>query len=96
MKIFLAILFLSSIFTIQVSGENSRLTIDPFTDQILIDELWIDYMIYAPNILDLLARMIVMTSANDIPLNSTGYAYQYVRYPQSFRATLIQISNGNS
>jgi len=75
-----------------VRGEN----IDPLTDQSVIDEAWIDYMIKAPAAINLLGQIMVVASAKDISLenNSSNHVYKYIKYPKSFRATLLQISNG--
>ncbi len=93
MIIFICFLIASVLFSSpNVRGEN----IDPLTDQNVIDEAWIDYMIKAPAAINLLGQIMVVASAKDISLEnkSSNHVYKYIKYPKSFRATLLQISNG--
>lgn len=86
---FLCILFL---LNVQVRSETAVLSIDPLLDQNLVDELWIDHMIVSPTIINLLGRVMLLTSVRDISLSTDPV--QYIKYPRSLRATLLQISNG--
>ncbi len=61
-----------------------------------IDEKWMGYMIVAPATINLLGQVMVVASKVDVSMDafSPNYFYKYIRHPKSFRATLLQISNG--
>ncbi|CAF3408733.1 unnamed protein product [Rotaria sp. Silwood1] len=65
-------------------------------DQTTIDKAWEDCMITAPATLNLLGQVMVVASRVDVSFDhySPNRVYQYIKYPKSFRATLLQISNG--
>lgn len=95
------LLFVSIIFGgRKVASESPSVAlatrIDPLIDQSMIDELWIGHMVVAPAVINLLGHMLVVVSAADVSFasDSPGHVYQYIKYPQSFRATLLQVSNG--
>ncbi len=70
--------------------------IDTVIDSKAIDEPWVDYMITAPVTINLLGQVMVVASRKDVSFEhySPNHVYKYVKYPKSFRATLLQISNG--
>lgn len=70
--------------------------IDPLTDQSVIDDTWVDCMITAPATINLLGHVMVVASRVDVSFEqySPNHVYKYIKYPKSFRATLLQISNG--
>ncbi|CAF1301709.1 unnamed protein product [Rotaria magnacalcarata] len=69
--------------------------IDPVVDQAVIDKAWEDSMVIAPATINLLGQVMVVASKVDVAFkrNVSNYQYKYIRYPDSFRATLLQISN---
>ncbi|CAF2752566.1 unnamed protein product [Rotaria sp. Silwood2] len=69
--------------------------IDPLMDQTTIDKAWEDCMITAPATINLLGQVMVVASRVDVSFDhySPNRVYQYIKYPKSFRATLLQISN---
>ena len=71
-------------------------TIDPLSDQSVIDEAWIEDMIVAPATINLLGQVMVVADIRDVSLQTylPNYKFNYTKYPESLRATLIQISNG--
>lgn len=96
------LLVLSFIFNLQQAASENHLavsptTIDPLTDQNIIDEPWIGHMIVAPATINLLGQVMVVASTVDVSFEtySPDHVYRYIRYPKSLRATLLQVSNGN-
>lgn len=71
-------------------------TIDPLSEQSIIDEAWIEDMIVAPATINLLGQVMVVADIRDVSLKTylPDYKFKYTKYPESLRATLIQISNG--
>ncbi|CAF1021089.1 unnamed protein product [Rotaria sordida] len=69
--------------------------IDPLMDQTTIDKAWEDCMITAPATINLLGQVMVVASRVDVSFDhySPNRVYQHIKYPKSFRATLLQISN---
>lgn len=74
----------------------SPTTIDPLTDQNIIDEPWISHMIVAPATINLLGQVMVVASSVDVSFESylPGHKYNFIKYPKSLQATLLQIANG--
>jgi len=70
--------------------------IDNLIDQNVIDEAWEECMITAPATINLLGQIMVVASKVDVSFYhySPNRVYKYIKYPESFRATLTQISNG--
>jgi len=70
--------------------------VDELMEQSVIDEEWIDYMVTAPVAINLLGQVMVVASAVDVSFAkySPGRVYKYIKYPESFRATLLQVGNG--
>jgi len=67
-------------------------------DQNVIDEAWEECMINltASAAINLLGQIMVVASKVDVSLYrySLNRVCKYIKYPESFRATIIQISNG--
>lgn len=76
----------------------SPTTIDPLTDQNIIDAPWISHMIVAPTTINLLGQVMVVASVVDVSFESylPDHKYNFIKYPKSLRATLLQVSNGIS
>ncbi len=53
-------------------------------------------MITAPATINLLGQVMVVASTTDVSFESysPNRVYKYIKYPESLRATLLQISNG--
>jgi hypothetical protein len=62
-----------------------------------MDEPWQQFIISGPMTVNLLGQLMVVSSKLDFSFIdfSPNYQFVYMRYPQSFRATLTQIANGN-
>lgn len=60
------------------------------------DQEWKDQILQIPNALYLLSRSMVIAGRLDVSLTrlSPGIQFDLVKYPDSMRATLLQISNG--
>lgn len=71
--------------------------LDLLTDQSIIDDAWVNCMITAPVTINLIGQVMVVASRVDISFEqySPNHIYKYIKYPKSFRGTLLQISNGN-
>ncbi|CAF4204439.1 unnamed protein product, partial [Rotaria magnacalcarata] len=70
------------------------------TDQQIITQTGIDYpwqqlVSAGPMAINILGQLIVISSKTDFSFrdSSQNYKFKYMRHPQSFRATLIQIAN---
>lgn len=52
-------------------------------------------MVAGPLVVNYLGGLMVLSSQGDFPLTlpSTNYVYNYIQYPDSFRATLVQLSH---
>ncbi len=91
-----SVVFSGQTVTSQNDAVSSPKTIDPLMDQSVIDEPWIGYMITAPATINLLGQVMVVASTVDVSFEtySPNHRYQYIKYPKSLRATLLQIANG--
>lgn len=100
MLIIICFLFIHVTFGIQSVTHNDygnvSTAIDILTDQSAIDEAWMSCMITAPATINLLGSVMVVASRVDVSFEqySPNHVYKYIKYPKSFRATLLQISNG--
>ena len=70
--------------------------IDQLTEQPLIDRVWQDCLITAPATINLLGHVMIAASSTDVSFlhYSPNRTYRYIKYPDSLRTTLLQISNG--
>lgn len=61
-----------------------------------IDSAWENSLVSGPTAVNLLAQVMVLSSKRDFSFRDAApnYVFQYVKYPDSFRRTLHQISNG--
>ncbi|CAF0856583.1 unnamed protein product [Adineta steineri] len=71
---------------------------DPLRDNQLIhqtdiDEEWETLMVSGPIVVGYMGNLMVIASKKDFSFHApSGYVYRYIRYPNSFRATLAQVS----
>ncbi|XP_072120796.1 uncharacterized protein [Mobula birostris] len=67
---------------------DSQLLMQPYAN-------WEEFLVPAPTAISILGELIALSSAGDFPLNrhNTEHHYQHLRYPESFRACLAQLSN---
>ncbi|CAF1181434.1 unnamed protein product [Didymodactylos carnosus] len=74
--------------------DNTKLD-DQLIGQPEIDEQWEDLVVAGPVAVNYVGHLMVLASKRDFPFepNNSNYSYQYIRYPQSFRATLVQLSS---
>lgn len=75
----------------QVAGE-----LEPLTEQVLVDKVAQECVIVAPATINLLGQVLVIASKRDLSFNhySNMTKFKYIKYPDSFQATLLQVSNG--
>jgi len=68
---------------------------DQLKNQIVIDSQWEELISAGPVTINLLGQLIILSSSHDIDLQESqpNYKFNYMKHPQSFSATLIQISN---
>ena len=57
-----------------------------------IEQEWEDMMLGGPSSINYLSALLTVASKKDFPLTS-NYTFTYVKYPQSFQTTLVQLSN---
>jgi len=100
MKIFICLLFTLFVYGLQ-STSNTDLAIpntnvDTLTGQSAIDDVWEQCLITAPGTINLLGQVMVVASKVDVSFDyySPNYVYKYIKYPKSFRATLLHLANG--
>ena len=62
-----------------------------------LDEPWEQLIISGPMTVNLLGQLMVVSSKLDFSFidSLSNYQFVFMKYPQSFRATLTQIANGN-
>ena len=67
-------------------------------EQSSMDEPWQQFIIGGPTTVSLLGQVMVVSSVLDFSFTdiSPDQKYVYMQYPQSFRATLMQIANGKA
>ena len=72
--------------------------INPLTERTQIDKSWERCMIVAPMTIQLLGQLLLVSTTKDVSLldliSTRTLEFKYIRNPQSLRATLLQISNG--
>ena len=75
-----------------VPSQSNAVTISPIT----IDAPWISHIIVAPATINLLGQVMVVASIVDVSFETylPGHKYNFIKYPKSLRATLLQVSNG--
>ncbi|CAN0417591.1 unnamed protein product [Lampetra fluviatilis] len=68
--------------------EDLAMMMQPYTN-------WEEFFIPAPMTIALLGQLLVVSTGNDFPIdqNMPKDGYKFIRYPKSFRATLVQTSN---
>lgn len=72
---------------------------DPLRDNQLkhqdeIDKEWETLMVSGPIVVGYMGNLMVLASKRDFPFQApVGYIYRHIRYPNSFRATLAQVSS---
>ena len=73
----------------------SPITIDPLTDRNIIDAPWISHRIVASRTINRLGQVMVVASIVDVSFETylPGHKYNFIKYPLSLRATLLQVSN---
>lgn len=96
------LLFVSIAISSQIVASRSNAvtiystTIDPLTDQNIVDVPWISHMIVAPATINLLGQVMVVASTVDVSVETylPGHKYNFIKYSKSLRAnTLLQVSN---
>lgn len=72
----------------QEAMEMAETTLKPYAR-------WEQYLTPAPQAIALLGQLMLIATANDISLeeNTPPNGYKYLKYPKSFRATLVQMTN---
>jgi hypothetical protein len=60
-----------------------------------LEQAWEEMLVKAPEVIALLGQITVLSGSADFSLtnNTPVNGFQYMRHPQSFRATLTQVSN---
>ncbi|CAM4765659.1 unnamed protein product [Rotaria magnacalcarata] len=67
---------------------------DQLTHQTDIDKEWENLMVSGPIAVGYMGNLMVLASKQDFPFRTpAGYVYRFIRYPNSFRATLAQVSS---
>ncbi|UJR36843.1 hypothetical protein I4U23_029556 [Adineta vaga] len=67
---------------------------DQLKHQTEIDKEWETLMVSGPIVVGYMGNLMVLASKKDFPFQApVGYVYRYIRYPNSFRATLAQVSS---
>ena len=100
MIIIICLLFVPAVFGIEQLASTDlsivSTSIDKLTEQSVIDEAWEDCMITAPATINMLGQIMVVASKADVSFYhySPNTVYKYIKDPHSFRAILLQISNG--
>ena len=63
-----------------------------------MDEPWQQFIITGPITVNLLGQLMLVSSKLDFSFRrfSPNYHFEHMKYPDSFRATLTQISHGQS
>ena len=63
--------------------------------QSYIEETWEEVAVAGPTIVNYISSLITLSSTQDFPFASStpDHKYEYIKYPNSFRTTLVQISN---
>lgn len=100
--IFLISITLFPLIAIQRSAAVTDLVmasdeLEPLTEQTLIDKVTEDCMVFAPATINLLGQVMVISSKVDVSFlrYSPNFKFEYIKYPDSFRGTLLQVSNGS-
>ncbi|XP_030640879.1 uncharacterized protein LOC115821244 [Chanos chanos] len=77
-----------SITTAQDMRESTQLIMKPYAN-------WEQYLTPAPLSIAILAELIFISSLTDFSINKnpTKDGYKYIKYPESFRASLMQVCN---
>ena len=70
--------------------------ISALTEVAAVAASWKKCMVVAPVTIQLLGQLLLVSSAKDASLRafSPNRKFTYVKYPESLRATLLQISHG--
>jgi hypothetical protein len=100
MIIIICLLLTSVVFGLEPSKSTElalpSTSIDLLTGQSTIDDVWEQCLITAPGTINILGQVMVVASKVDVSFDyySPNYVYKYIKYPKSFRAILLQLSNG--
>ena len=70
--------------------------VDDLTERSTIDSTWENLMVNGPTAVNLFGQIMVLSSKLDFSFREANpnQIFIYIKYPDSFRATLTQISNG--
>lgn len=70
--------------------------IDDLTERPMIDSTWENLIVNGPTAVNLFGQIMVLSSKVDFSFRegNPNQIFLYIKYPDSFRATLTQISNG--
>ena len=92
------IFFITLLFSPLVVSIETTMGTDLMVEPTLIDQDWEDWMIAAPSAIDFFSQIMVVSSKFDLSfrLYSPDFQFNRIKYPDSIRATLLQVSNGRS
>lgn len=70
--------------------------IDDLTERPMIDSTWENLIVNGPTAVNLFGQIMVLSSKVDFSFRegNPNQIFLYIKYPDSFRATLTQVSNG--
>jgi hypothetical protein len=68
---------------------------EELVSQSAIEETWDELIVAGPITVNYIGNLMVLSSKKDfaLPLPTPDYEYEYIKYPNSFRTTLVQIAN---
>ncbi|CAF1593654.1 unnamed protein product, partial [Didymodactylos carnosus] len=74
--------------------DNNKID-DQLIGQSEIDQQWEDLVVSGPLVINYIGNLMVIASKRDFPFKpqNVNHVYKYIRYPQSFRTTFIQLAN---
>jgi hypothetical protein len=83
-----------------VAATSTKISNDDKEDEQLIsqsgiEKTWEDLLVSGPIIVNYVGNLLVLSSRQDFPFTrpTPDYVYQHIKYPNSFRTTLVQITN---
>ncbi len=90
-----------------ITLKSSFLALDPslkqpvlnaLTERTAVDSSWEQCMIVAPMTIQLLGQLLIVSSTKDVSFRafSPDRQFTYIKNPDSFRAILLQVSQGKS
>ncbi|CAF1139648.1 unnamed protein product, partial [Didymodactylos carnosus] len=88
--------FGTRIYLFMITVVGSEVTDDQILSQSETDEKWHELLAPGPVAINLLGQLMILSSKLDFSFRDSApdHKFVYIKYPQSFRATLVQISNG--